>query len=157
MSEVPVTTAVRFLRSHKVTFVPHLYDWEEHGGTKHSAQSLGVDEHQVIKTLVFENDQKKPLLVLMHGDREVSTKNLARFLGCKTVQPCTPQNVTRYTGYQVGGCSPFGTKQALVVYVESTILALPKIFINDGKRGFLVEIAPDVLQVLDPTAISAAI
>lgn len=157
MSEVPVTTAVRFLRSHKVTFVPHLYDWEEHGGTKHSAQSLGVDEHQVIKTLVFENDQKKPLLVLMHGDREVSTKNLARFLGCKTVQPCTPQNVTRYTGYQVGGCSPFGTKQALPVYVESTILALPKIFINGGKRGFLVEIAPDVLQVLDPTAISAAI
>ncbi len=157
MSEVPVTTAVRFLRSHKVTFVPHLYDWEEHGGTKHSAQSLGVDEHQVIKTLVFENDKKKPLLVLMHGDREVSTKNLARFLGCKTVQPCTPQNVTRYTGYQVGGCSPFGTKQALVVYVESTILALPKIFINGGKRGFLVEIAPDVLQVLDPTAISAAI
>lgn len=157
MSEVPVTTAVRFLRSHKVTFVPHLYDWEEHGGTKHSAQSLGVDEHQVIKTLVFENDQKKPLLVLMHGDREVSTKNLARFLGCKTVQPCTPQNVTRYTGYQVGGCSPFGTKQSLVVYVESTILALPKIFINGGKRGFLVEIAPDVLQVLDPTAISAAI
>ncbi|MBL8634481.1 MAG: aminoacyl-tRNA deacylase [Myxococcales bacterium] len=157
MSEVPVTTGVRFLRSHKVPFIPHLYEWEEHGGTKHSAQSLSVDEHQVIKTLVFENDQKKPLLVLMHGDREVSTKNLARFLGCKAVQPCTPQNVTRYTGYQVGGCSPFGTKQTLPVYVESTIWTLPRIFINGGKRGFLVELAPDVLRILSPEEISVAI
>ncbi len=157
MSDIPVTTAVRFLRAQKADFVPRLYDWEEHGGTAHSAKSLGVDEHQVIKTLVFENDGKKPLIVLMHGDREVSTKNLARFLGCKTVVPCTPQNVTRYTGYQIGGCSPFGTKQALPVYVESTILDLPKIYINGGKRGFLVEISPSVLGSLSPTPVTVGI
>ncbi len=157
MSDIPVTTAVRFLRAQKVDFVPHLYDWEEHGGTAHSAKALGVSEHQVIKTLVFENDAKKPLLVLMHGDREVSTKNLARLLGCKSVVPCSPQNVTRYTGYQVGGCSPFGTRQALPVYVESSILALPQIYINGGKRGFLVEISPSVLDALSPTAVTVGI
>lgn len=157
MSDLPVTTAVRFLRAHKVDFVPHLYDWEEHGGTAQSARSLGVDEHQVIKTLVFENDAKKPLLMLMHGDREVSEKNLARFLGCKTVKPCTPQNVTRYTGYQVGGCSPLGTRQTLPVYVESTILELPRIFINGGKRGFLVELSPSALNLLGPTPVQVAI
>lgn len=157
MSDLPITSGVRFLRSHKIAFTAHLYDWEEHGGTAHSAASLGVDEHQVIKTLVLETELRKPLIVLMHGDREVSTKNLARFLGCKSVQPCSPQNVTRYTGYQVGGCSPFGTRQSLPLYAESTILELPRLFINGGKRGFLVEIAPDSLAVLSPTPIHVAI
>jgi len=157
MSELPITSGVRFLRSHKVAFNPHLYDWEEHGGTAHSAQSLGVAEHQVVKTLVFETEAKKPLLVLMHGDREVSTKNLARFLGCKTVAPCSPQNVTRFTGYQVGGCSPFGTRQALPIYVESSILQLPRLFINGGKRGFLVELSPAALAILSPTPVQVAI
>lgn len=157
MSDLPITSGVRFLRSHKMAFTPHLYEWEEHGGTAHSAASLGVDEHQVIKTLVLETELRKPLIVLMHGDREVSTKNLARFLGCKSVQPCSPQNVTRYTGYQVGGCSPFGTRQSLPIYAESTILELPRLFINGGKRGFLVEIAPDSLAVLSPTPIHVAI
>jgi Cys-tRNA(Pro) deacylase len=157
MSDLPITSGVRFLRSHKIAFTAHLYDWEEHGGTAHSAASLGVDEHQVIKTLVLETELRKPLIVLMHGDREVSTKNLARFLGCKSVQPCSPQNVTRYTGYQVGGCSPFGTRQSLPIYAESTILELPRLFINGGKRGFLVEIAPDSLAVLSPTPIHVAI
>lgn len=140
-----------------MAFTPHLYEWEEHGGTAHSAASLGVDEHQVIKTLVLETELRKPLIVLMHGDREVSTKNLARFLGCKSVQPCSPQNVTRYTGYQVGGCSPFGTRQSLPIYAESTILELPRLFINGGKRGFLVEIAPAALAILSPTPVQVAI
>lgn len=157
MSELPVTSGVRFLRSRKIVFIPHLYDWEEHGGTAHSARSLSVDEHLVVKTLVLETEARKPLIVLMHGDREVSLKNLARFLGCKTVQPCSPQYVTRYTGYQVGGCSPFGTRQALPIYVESTILELPRLFINGGKRGFLVEIAPAALSVLSPTPVQVAI
>ena len=157
MSELPITSGVRFLRSHKIAFIPHLYAWEEHGGTAHSAARLGVDEHQVIKTLVLETEIRKPLIVLMHGDREVSTKSLARFLGCKSVQPCSPQNVTRYTGYQVGGCSPFGIRQTLPIYAESTILELPRLFINGGKRGFLVEIAPAALAILSPTPVQVAI
>jgi len=157
MSELPITSGVRFLRSHKMAFTPHLYAWEEHGGTAHSAASLGVDEHQVIKTLVLETEVRKPLIVLMHGDREVSTKSLARFLGCKSVQPCSPQNVTRYTGYQVGGCSPFGIRQTLPIYAESTVLELPRLFINGGKRGFLIEIAPAALALLSPTPVRVAI
>ena len=157
MSELPITSGVRFLRSHKIAFIPHLYVWEEHGGTAHSAASLGVDEHQVIKTLVLETEIRKPLIVLMHGDREVSTKSLARFLGCKSVQPCSPQNVTRYTGYQVGGCSPFGIRQSLPIYAESTILELPRLFINGGKRGFLIEIPPAALALLSPTPVRVAI
>ncbi len=157
MSELPITSGVRFLRSHKIAFIPHLYAWEEHGGTAHSAASLGVDEHQVIKTLILETEIRKPLIVLMHGDREVSTKSLARFLGCKSVQPCSPQNVTRYTGYQVGGCSPFGIRQTLPIYAESTILELPRLFINGGKRGFLIEITPAALALLSPTPVRVAI
>ncbi len=157
MSELPITSGVRFLRSHKMSFIPHLYAWEEHGGTAHSAASLGVDEHQVIKTLVLETEARQPLIVLMHGNREVSTKSLARFLGCKSVQPCSPQNVTRYTGYQVGGCSPFGIRQTLPIYAESTILELPRLFINGGKRGFLIEIAPAALALLSPTPVRVAI
>ena len=151
MSEkYPVTPAVRWLRAKKVEFAPHLYDYEEKGGTRHSAESLGVDEHAVVKTLVMETDARKPLIVLMHGDRQVSTKNLARTLGVKSVQPCDPQNATKHTGYLVGGTSPFGTRAALPVYVERTIFELPKIFINGGKRGFLVEIEPEDLRQLSP-------
>ena len=151
MSEkYPVTPAVRWLREKKVEFVPHLYDYEEKGGTRHSAVSLGVDEHVVVKTLVMETDVRKPLIVLMHGDRQVSTKNLARTLGVKSVQPCAPETATKHTGYLVGGTSPFGTRVALPVYVEQTIFELQKIFINGGKRGFLVEIEPQALRNLSP-------
>ncbi|MGB9179824.1 MAG: Cys-tRNA(Pro) deacylase [Pyrinomonadaceae bacterium] len=151
MSEkYPVTPAVRWLREKKIEFAAHLYDYEEKGGTRHSAESLGVDEHAVVKTLVMETDGRKPLMVLMHGDRQVSTKGLARTLGVKSVQPCSPETATKHTGYLVGGTSPFGTRAALPVYVERTIFELPKIYINGGKRGFLVEIEPKALRSLSP-------
>ena len=146
----PVTPAVRMLREHKVEFAPHLYDYEERGGTRHSAEALGVDEHAVVKTLVLETDARRALIVLMHGDREVSTKQLARALNVKSVQPCEPATAQKHTGYLVGGTSPFGTRAQLPVYVERTIFALPKIYINGGKRGFLVEIEPKVLRALLP-------
>lgn len=153
-SDHPVTPAVRVLRAAGVAFVPRLYDYVEKGGTSRSSAELGVDEHCVVKTLVFETDAKKPLIVLMHGDRQVSTKNLARLLGVKSIQPCKPDIAEKWTGYQVGGTSPFGMRTALPVYVERTILALPKIVINGGKRGFLVEIEPAALvQVLKPTEV----
>jgi len=142
----PVTPAVRLLRENKISFEPRLYDYEERGGTRHSAVALGVDEHAVIKTLVMETDARCPLIVLMHGDYEVSTKNLARHLGVKTVLPCEPAIAQKHTGYLVGGTSPFGTRAKLPVYVERTIFDLPKIYINGGKRGFLVEIAPQSLR-----------
>jgi Cys-tRNA(Pro) deacylase len=148
--DYPITPAVRMLREHKIEFAPHLYDYEERGGTRHSAASLGVDEHAVVKTLVMETDARKPLVVLMHGDREVSTKQLARTLNVKTVQPCEPATAQRHTGYLVGGTSPFGTRARLPVYVERTIFELPRIYINGGKRGFLVEIEPRVLKELLP-------
>ena len=144
--DYPITPAIRALREKKIEFEPHLYDYEEHGGTRHSAEELGVDEHSVVKTLVMETDARKPLVVLMHGDREVSTKNLARAIGVKSVQPCDPQTAQRHTGYMVGGTSPMGTRARLPVYVERTIFALPKIYINGGKRGFLVSIDPQVLR-----------
>ena len=134
------------LREHKVEFAPHLYDYEERGGTRHSAEALGVDEHAVVKTLVMETDAKKPLLVLMHGDREVSTKQLARALGVKSVHPCDFAQAQKYTGYLVGGTSPFGARARLPVYAERTIFELPVIYINGGKRGFLVSIEPKVLR-----------
>jgi Cys-tRNA(Pro) deacylase len=146
----PVTPAVRFLREKGVAFEPRLYDYEERGGTRHSAEALGVDEHAVVKTLVMETDGRKPLVVLMHGDREVSTKQLARTLGVKAVSPCDPQAAQKHTGYLVGGTSPFGTRTRLPVYVERTIFQLPKIYINGGKRGFLVELEPKDLRVLSP-------
>jgi Cys-tRNA(Pro) deacylase len=148
--DYPVTPAVRMLREHKVEFAPHLYDYEERGGTRHSAEVLGVDEHAVVKTLVMETDARKALIVLMHGDREVSTKQLARTLNVKSMQPCDPATAQKHTGYLVGGTSPFGTRAKLPVYVERTIFALPKIYINGGKRGFLVEIEPQVLRELLP-------
>src|ERR687886_1227953 len=156
--DYPVTPAVRVLRERKVDFAPHLYTYEERGGTRHSAESLGVDEHAVVKTLVMETDARKALIVLMHGDREVSTKQLARTLGVKTVHPCDPATAQKHTGYLVGGTSPFGTRARLPVYVEHTIFELPKIYINGGKRGFLVEIEPKVLRdVLPVTEVSVAV
>lgn len=142
----PVTPAVRFLREKKVEFVPRLYDYVEKGGTSESARQLGVDEHAVVKTLVFETNEKRPLIVLMHGDRQVSTKNLARHIGVKSVEPATPERASKHTGYLVGGTSPFGTRTSMPVYVEKTIFDLDKIYINGGKRGFLVEIDPGELK-----------
>ena len=139
------TLATSFLRRNNVTFTEHLYDYIEHGGTAESSRQLAVDEHHVVKTLVMQDQDANPLLVLMHGDRKVSLKNLARQIGAKSVQPCTPQIAERHTGYQVGGTSPFGTRKDLPVYVERSILSLPKICINGGRRGFLVGIDPQVL------------
>lgn len=141
-ADYPVTQAVRALRGCGVPFAPHLYDYEERGGTRRSSQALGVPEHQVIKTLVMETDARQPLIVLMHGDYEVSTKQLARVLGVKRVAPCAPERAHKLTGYLVGGTSPFGTKMPLPVYVERSVLALERIYVNGGKRGFLVELAP---------------
>ena len=142
----PITPAVRLLREKKIEFEPHLYDYVGRGGTKHSAESLGVDEHSVVKTLVMETEAKKPLIVLMHGDCEVSTKNLARQLGVKSIHPCDFAQAQKHTGYLVGGTSPFGTRIHMHVYAERTIFDLPKIYINGGKRGFLVSIDPKVLK-----------
>ena len=154
----PITPAVRFLREKKIVFVPHLYDYVEKGGTRESARQLSVDEHAVVKTLVFETNEKKPLIVLMHGDREVSAKTLARLLGVKSVEPATPEKASKLTGYLVGGTSPFGTRTAMAVYVEKSILLLEKIYINGGKRGFLIEIDPKiVLDVLPAEEIEVAI
>ena len=142
----PVTTAIRALRAANVAFEPHLYTYEERGGTAASARELGVDEHHVIKTLVMEDERKNPFLVLMHGDREVSTKNLARHLGVKTVAPCAPATADRHSGYQVGGTSPFGTRKKMPVYIQSSILEIERIYINGGKRGFLVSLDPKEAQ-----------
>jgi Cys-tRNA(Pro) deacylase len=142
----PITPAIRVLREHNVSFEPHIFDYVEKGGTKHSAEVLGVDEHSVIKTLVFETDVNKPLIVLMHGDLQVSTKNLARLINVKTVSPVSPEKANKLTGYLVGGTSPFGVKTKMPIYVESSIFELAKIYINGGKRGFLVSIEPNILQ-----------
>ncbi|HEV7644846.1 MAG TPA: Cys-tRNA(Pro) deacylase [Pyrinomonadaceae bacterium] len=156
--DYPVTQAVRYLREKKIEFVPHLYDYVEKGGTAHSAEALGVPEHAVVKTLVFETSEKKPLIVLMHGDASVSAKELARHLNVKSVAPVEPGKAAKLTGYLVGGTSPFGTKTTLPVYVERTIFELEHIFINGGKRGFLVEIAPEVLrETLDIEIVEVAI
>ena len=158
MADYPVTTAIRALRDSRVAFEPHLYDYEDKGGTARSSAMLGVDEHIVIKTLVMEDENRKPLIVLMHGDRDVSTKALARLLKVKTVSPCDPKVAERHTGYQVGGTSPFGTRKVLPVFVERTILDLPRIFINGGKRGFLISLAPkDLEKVLPLQLVDAAI
>jgi Cys-tRNA(Pro) deacylase len=146
--DYPVTPAVRLLRERKIEFEPHLYPYEERGGTRHSAATLGVDEHAVVKTLVMETDGRKPLVVLMHGDREVSTKNLARAIGAKSVEPCDPQAAQKHTGYLVGGTSPLATRTRLAVYAERTIFELPQIYINGGKRGFLVSLNPRDLRAL---------
>jgi len=145
ISETPAT---QFLRKHGVAFGEHPYDYVEHGGTGESARQLGVDEHAVVKTLVMEDERAQPLIVLMHGDCSVSTKNLARQIGCKSVQPCKPEVAQRHSGYMVGGTSPFGTRKRMPVYVESTVLDLERIYINGGRRGYLVSLAPGLLEAL---------
>ena len=142
---VSATPATRFLHQHGVAFDEHPYDYVDHGGTAESARQLGVDEHAVVKTLVMQDEQARPLIVLMHGDRTVSTKALARQIGRKSVEPCRPEVAQRHTGYQVGGTSPFGLRKAMPVHVERGILALPRIWINGGRRGYLVSIEPAVL------------
>ncbi|WP_133647612.1 Cys-tRNA(Pro) deacylase [Paraburkholderia flava] len=145
---VSETPATQFLRRHGVPFGEHPYDYVEHGGTAESAKQLGVDEHGVVKTLVMEDEHAKPLIVLMHGDRTVSTKNLARQIGAKRVEPCKPEVASRHSGYLIGGTSPFGTRKTMPVYVESTVLELERILLNGGRRGFLVSIEPSVLTTL---------
>ncbi len=154
----PVTPAIRMLRAEKVDFSSHLYNYEEHGGTEVSARELGVEEHAVIKTLVMEDDQKSPLVVLMHGDTQVSTKELARIISVRQIAPCTPEMAQKHSGYMVGGTSPFGTRHPMPVYMEASIEALELIYINGGKRGYLVGIRPvDLVRVLKPTAVNVAI
>lgn len=156
--QAPETQATRFLRAQAVPFSPHLYAYEEHGGTRVSARELNVDEHAVVKTLVFENEQGQPLIILMHGDCKVSAKELARQIGCKKVEPCKPEVANRHTGYLVGGTSPFGTRKAMPVYIEQGILDLPLIYINGGRRGFLVGLHPhDIVRTLSARAVTVAI
>jgi Cys-tRNA(Pro) deacylase len=156
--KIPVTPAVRMLRAHKAAFTPHLYQYQDHGGTKLAARELGVEEHRTIKTLIMKSQANDPLIVLMHGDREVSTKSLARILGVKSIDPCDAEEANRLTGYQVGGISPFGTRHRLPVYMEASIAELPVIYINGGKRGFLLEMSPsERIRVLEPTPVNTAI
>jgi len=156
--DYPVTPAIRMLHDHGIQFTPYIYRYEEHGGTHQFAVEFKVPEHDVIKTLVFETDQKKPFLVLMHGDREVSIKQLARILGVKHVTPSDSASALRSTGYQFGGTSPFGTRHQLPVYLEKTILDIPKIYINGGKRGFIIAITlRDLQAVLHAVEVEAAI
>lgn len=158
LEHAPETPATKFLRAHQVAFSTHLYAYEEHGGTKVSARELNVDEHAVIKTLVFENDKTEPLIILMHGDRKVSAKELARQIGCKKVEPCKPEVANRHTGYLVGGTSPFGTRKKLPIFLEKTILDLSVIYINGGRRGFLVGLhAHDLLRLLQPKPVNVAL
>ncbi len=154
----PITSAIRVLREKKVEFEPSIFEYVEKGGTHHSAEVLGVDEHAVIKTLIFETNEKKPLIVLMHGDFQVSTKTLARTLNIKTVAPVAPEKANKLTGYLVGGTSPFGVKTRMPVYAEKTIFDLPEIYINGGKRGFLIRIAPKTLEtILDVKKVEVAV
>jgi Cys-tRNA(Pro) deacylase len=158
MSKAPSTPATRLLRERGVAYTEHLYRYEERGGTRVSARELGVDEHAVVKTLVMEDEAGEPLVVLMHGDREVSTKALARQIGRRSVQICKPEVANRHSGYQVGGTSPIGTRKAMPVFVERTILDLPRIYVNGGSRGFLVGLAPaDLAGLLAPKPVDVAI
>ena len=154
----PVTPAVRALRVAGVAFTDHLYAYEEKGGTAVSARELGVDEHCIVKTLIMEDDRKNPLIVLMHGDRQVSTKELARVIGARTVTPCAPETAQKHSGYLVGGTSPFGTRKEMPVFLEETIPGLPKIYINGGKRGYLVGLDPqEVVRLLRPRLVRVGI
>jgi Cys-tRNA(Pro) deacylase len=156
--DLPITPAVRVLRQKKISFIPYIHRYEEHGGTQLAAEMIGVPENFVIKTLVMETNEKKPLIILMHGNLEVSTKQMARIIGTKQVQPCDAGTAQRYTGYQFGGTSPFGTRHPLPVYVEKTILDLQKIYINGGKRGFIIEINPqDLRTAFHITLVEAAV
>lgn len=154
----PVTAAIRVLRQAAVAFGEHPYSYEEKGGTAASARELGVPERSVVKTLIMEDERKAPLVVLMHGDLQVSTKELARVIGAKTVSPCSPETAQRHSGYLVGGTSPFGTKKQMPVYLEETILSLPLVYINGGSRGFLVSMEPaELVRVLKPTLVKVGI
>lgn len=156
--KTPVTAAVRVLRAEKVAYTDHLYAYEEKGGTAISSRELGVDEHAVIKTLVMEDERRMPLIVLMHGDMQVSTKELARIIGVKQVSPCSSEMAQKHSGYLVGGTSPFGTKVKMPVYMEESITVLPKIYINGGKRGYLVGMIPsELIRVLQPSLVTVAI
>ena len=158
MSKVSETPATVFLKKHGVAYSEHPYEYEERGGTRVSSQKLGVHEHDVVKTLVMEDEEKKPLIILMHGDREVSTKNLARQIGKKRVEPCKPDVAERHSGYQVGGTSPFGTRKPMPIYVERTVLELGKIYINGGRRGYLVGIDPrELVRVLKAVAVEVGL
>lgn len=154
----PTTPAIRVLREKKIEFEPHIFEYVERGGTRYSSEVLGVDEHAIIKTLIFETSELKPLIVLMHGDRQVSAKNLARVLNVKSAAPVAPEKAHKLTGYLVGGTSPFGAKTKMPVYAEKTIFDLDRIFINGGKRGFLISIKPQVLtQVLEIKKVEVAV
>jgi Cys-tRNA(Pro) deacylase len=156
--KAPVTPAVRVLRAANVSFTDHLYAYEEKGGTAVSARELGVAEHSVVKTLVMEDEAKNPLVVLMHGDRQVSTKEVARRFGVKSVSPCSPESAHRHSGYLVGGTSPFGMRKSIPVFMEETILDLPRIYINGGRRGYLVGVAPkDVARILKPILVRVGV
>jgi Cys-tRNA(Pro) deacylase len=158
MSKAPSTPATRLLREQGVAYTEHLYRYEERGGTRVSSDALGVDEHAVVKTLILEDDAREPLIVLMHGDREVSLKTLARVIGKKSVAMCDPKTAQRHSGYMVGGTSPFGTRQRMPVYVERSVLDLDRLYINGGARGFLVGIRPaDLVRLLAPTPVEVAI
>lgn len=157
-AHVSETPATQMLKAHKVDFTEHPYDYVEHGGTEESARQLGLDEHAVVKTLVMQDQDARPLIVLMHGDCKVSTKNLARQIGAKSVEPCKPEVANRHSGYLVGGTSPFGTRRDMPVYIEETILALPRIAINGGRRGYLVQLAPEVCtRLLDARPVHCAL
>lgn len=155
MADTPATV---FLKRHGVAYSEHEYDYVEHGGTEVSSRALGVPEHAVVKTLVMQDESAKPLVVLMHGDRKVSTKNLARQSGAKRIEPCRPEVAQRHSGYQVGGTSPFGSRKKLPVYLERSVLDLPKVYINGGRRGFLVGVAPaELMRTLAPTLVEVAL
>ena len=158
MTKTPVTPAIRMLRAHGVEYSEYIFAYKPHGGTALGALALGVDEHSVIKTLIMEDDNKRPLVVLMHGDKQVSTRQLARQLNVKSITPCAPKIATKHSGYQVGGTSPFGMRQTMPVYMQVSILELPYIYINGGRRGFLVKLAPKDLQsMLKTTLVDVAI
>jgi Cys-tRNA(Pro) deacylase len=157
-TKYPTTPAISLLRENGVEFQPHVFKYEERGGTSVSSRELGVSEHIVIKTLIMQNDTKEPLIVLMHGDKQVSTKALARTLGVKSISPCKPEEANRHSGYQVGGTSPFGTRKKMPIYIQKTILDLKEIYINGGGKGFLVSLDPaEVMRVLNPTVVDVAI
>ncbi len=157
-AHVSETPATQLLRQRGVAFTEHPYDYVEHGGSAESARQLGLDEHMVVKTLVMQDQDARPLIVLMHGDRTVSTKNLARQIGAKSVQPCTPEVAQRHSGYQVGGTSPFGTRKAMPVFIEESILQLAHIAINGGRRGFLVQLDPQAcVQLLAARPVQCAL
>jgi len=152
------TPATQYLRRHGVAFREHFFEYVEHGGTARGAELLGVSEHALVKTLVMEDEQARPLIVLMHGDRSVSTKNLARQAQCKRISPCRPEVAQRHTGYQIGGTSPFGTRKPMPLYMERSIRDLPAIYINGGRRGFLLQIDPRVIErLLDPVLVDVAL